>query len=276
LRGVSPILSANLDLLVSEAAMTQQALFFKNMARPSFVIESNDKTTPEQVKELRAWWDEWSQGEGVGKSPILGWGFRARQMQSSAVDAQLAELLKMTDQNIALTMRVPLQVLGIGGAPFASTELLMQFWYANGLGFCLNHIEEAFGNLFGLRGQPDEYLEFNTKALLRSAWREMIEGLGRATISGIMSPDEARDEIDLPEVPGGVGAMPRVQQQVVPLSYGADLQPPKPGASTPAAPAPPDNQTPPAQGDGTDAGKASVADLAALLRASHERHSLAA
>jgi hypothetical protein len=33
----------------------------------------------------------------------------------------------------------------------------------------LNHIEEAFGNLFGLKGQPEEYLEFDTAALLRSA-----------------------------------------------------------------------------------------------------------
>ena len=42
----------------------------------------------------------------------------------------------------------------------------MQSWIASGLGFALNHIEEAFGLLFRLRGMPDEYLEFDTKALL--------------------------------------------------------------------------------------------------------------
>jgi hypothetical protein len=131
-------------------------------------------------------------------------------------------------------------VLGVGGTTFASTELLMQSWIASGLGFCLNHLEEAFGQLFKLRGWPDEYLELNTAALQRSAHRERIEALARGVISGIFSPDEARASEDLPAVEGGHGAMPRVQQQVVPLSYGTDLKPPDPNKAAPAAP--PDQQ----------------------------------
>jgi hypothetical protein len=124
----------------------------------------------------------------------------------------------------------------------------MQSWIASGLGFTLNHIEEAIGNLFGLYGQPDEYLEFDTRALLRSAYRERIEALARGVISGIYSPDEARAEEDLPAVEDGYGAMPRVQQQVVPLSYGADLKPP-----SAASPAPP-----PAAGGSADGGGSSA------------------
>ena len=45
-----------------------------------------------------------------------------------------------------------------------------------------------------------------SRALLRSAYRERIEGLARGVISGIYSPDEARNSEDLPTVPGGVGA----------------------------------------------------------------------
>ena len=133
---------------------------------------------------------------------------------------------------------MPLQVLGIGGTPFASTEALMSSWKSRGLGFALNHIEEAFGLLFGLKGQPDEYLEFDTRALMRSAFKDRIEGLARGVISGIFSPDEARAEEDLPAVPGGHGKEPRVQQQVVPLSYGTDMKPPDPNA-TPAPAKPP-------------------------------------
>ena len=64
------------------------------------------------------------------------------------------ELLQLTDQHIALTFRVPLAILGLGGAPLGSTEALMQFWLASGLGFALNHIEQAFDKLFGLSGLP--------------------------------------------------------------------------------------------------------------------------
>ena len=63
----------------------------------------------------------------------------------------------------------------------------MQSWIASGLGFTLNHIEEAFGLLFGLKGVPEEYLELDTLALLRSAYRERMEGLARGVISGIYS-----------------------------------------------------------------------------------------
>jgi hypothetical protein len=109
----------------------------------------------------------------------------------------------------------------------------MQSWIASGLGFCLNHIEEAFGLLFRLRGVPDEYIEFDTRALLRSAFKERIEGLAAGVIGGIFSSDEARADFELPATPGGHGEMPRVQQQVVPLSYGTDLKPPELAAPTP-------------------------------------------
>ena len=74
----------------------------------------------------------------------------------------------------------------------------MQAWIASGLGFCMNHVEEAFGMAFDLDGEPDEYVEFNTSALLRSAFKDRIEGLARAVQGGVMSPNEARNTEELP------------------------------------------------------------------------------
>lgn len=233
LRGASPIMAAALDMAMSNAALSQQINFYLNQARPSFLLTTDAVMKREQAQELRQWWDRQTQGENAGRTPIMTHGLKAQPIATSAVDAQLAEMLKMSDQNIALAMRIPLQILGIGGNTYANTELLMQSWIGTGLGFTLNHIEEAFGQLFQLRGVPDEYLELDTRALLRSAYRERIEALARGVISGIYSPDEARASEDLPAVPGGVGAEPRVQQQVVPLSYGSDMQPPTPQAALP-------------------------------------------
>jgi hypothetical protein len=123
--------------------------------------------------------------------------------------------------------RIPLQVLGIGPTPFASTEALMQSWKASGLGFALNHIEEAFGQLFKLAGQPEEYVEFDTKALLRRRSRNSSR-LYRRARRPACTPERGRAELELAGV--DFGDEPRVQQQVVPLSYGAALQPPTPGA----------------------------------------------
>lgn len=231
LKGVSPILATTLDRALYGAALNQQVAFYLNQARPSFMLETDEKLTADQTRDLRQIWDAQTKGEGAGGTPILTWGLKAKPVAVAPQDAQLAELLKMTDQNIALAFRMPLQVLGLGGTTFASTELLMQSWVASGLGFALNHIEEAFGLLFRLKGVPDEYVEFDTKALLRSAFKDRIEGLARGVISGIFSPDEARAEEALSRVTGGHGAMPRVQQQVVPLSYGTDMKPPAPKAA---------------------------------------------
>lgn len=248
LKGESPILATVLDRAMAGAALNQQIAFYLNQARPSYILETDQKPNREQVLELRQLWNEQTQGENAGGTPILTWGLKAKTASVSAKDSVIADLLKMSDQNVALAFRMPLQVLGLGGTPFASTESLMQSWIASGLGFCLNHIEEGFGSLFGLTGLPEEYLEFDTKALLRSEFKEMIEGLAKGVISGIHSSDEARAELDLPATPGGHGAMPRVQQQVVPLSYGTEMKPPDPNKqlASPAA------AEPPTSGDGEE------------------------
>jgi hypothetical protein len=160
---------------------------------------------------------------------------------SAGRDAQLAELLKFSKENIALVYRVPLAVLGLGGATFGSTEALMQFWIATGLGFALNHVEQSFDRLFQLKGQPDEYTEFSTEALLRSAKKDRIEALKEGVMGGIYSPNEARNLEDLDSVP--YGDSPRVQQQVVPLEAAAGIVP---GGGGPSGPHPP--PAPPAPG----------------------------
>jgi HK97 family phage portal protein len=236
LKGESPVLAAALDVAASDAMLQQQIAFFTNQARPSFVLTTDERLTREQAVELRDRWQEQTSGENAGKTPILTFGLKAQQIGGSAKDAQLAETMKMSQEQIALAFRVPLQILGIGGTPFASTEALMQSWRATGLGFALNHIEEAFGQLFRLRGYPYEYLELSTDALMRSAFKDRIEGLARAVQGTLMSPDEARADLDLGKAPGGHGEEPRAQMQLMPLSW--HRRPPDPAAAPAEPPSP--------------------------------------
>jgi hypothetical protein len=118
----------------------------------------------------------------------------------------------------------------------------MNFWLARSLGFLLNHIEEAIGNKFNLKGVPDEYLELNTIALQRSNRKDRIDTLRSGVIGGIYSPNEARKEEELPAVEAG--DEPRVQQQVVPLSAANQIQPAPGPHSAPPAPAPALSQLP--------------------------------
>jgi HK97 family phage portal protein len=228
--GDSPIMAAYGDINVSEAINNQQAAFYMNEARPSAVLSTDLTLDKDQVQALRDRWNDQAKGLHKGGTPILTAGLKVMPWAVGGKDAATAEILKLTNEHIALAFRVPLQILGLGGSSYASTELLMQSWIASGLGFCLNHIEEAIGVLFLLKGQPDEYVEFDTAALLRSAYNVRIEALARGVQGGIYSPNEARNLEGLPDVK--FGDEPRVQQQVVPLSA-AEAIPPAPGPHAP-------------------------------------------
>jgi HK97 family phage portal protein len=248
LLGDTPLSACWGEVITNQMIVGQQASFYGNQARPSAVLMTEQKLDMQQTQYARDRWFDVSKGMAAGGTAILTQGMKAVPWTTNAKDAQLAEVLKLTEEHIALAYRIPLQVLGIAGhEPRASTELMMQSWIATGLGFALNHVEEAFDRLFRLKGQPEEYTEFDTKALLRSAIKDRLEALTRGVQGGIYAPNEARNEEGLPSVP--YGDEPRVQQQVVPLSQVGKIPaaPPAhaPGAPPPAAPALPPPSKPP-------------------------------
>jgi HK97 family phage portal protein len=264
LRGESPLVSAYWDVMTGTTIRMQQAGFYQNQAKPGTVLATDLNLKKDEVSALRDRWTEQTTGANVGGTPILTHGLKPAAMPHIPFrDAQLAEVLKMSDQDIAMAFRVPPAVIGLESrGSFASAEAMMQAWVASGLGFCLNHVEEAFGQTFELKGQPDEYVEFDTKALLRSAFKDRIDGLARGVQGGILSPNEARNSEDLPDVE--FGDEPRVQQQVVPLSAAGKIP------ASPAAPSAPTMPGPPLSdgGLGSDAKRAAYASI--MLNRSRE------
>ena len=143
--GESPLAAAAADIGVGDAIAQQQTQFYMNQARPSAVLSTDLTLDKDQVQFIRDRWDEQSRGLNQGKTPILTSGLKILPWSTPGKDAAIAEVMKLSQERIALVFRVPLPVLGLGGPTFGSTEALMQFWIATGLGFALNHIE------FGLR-----------------------------------------------------------------------------------------------------------------------------
>jgi HK97 family phage portal protein len=235
--GESPLVAAYSDIGVSTAIMNQQYAYYRNEARPSAVLTTDLTMDKDQLQALRDRWNEQAKGLHQGGTPILTSGLKVQPWTSAGREAATADILKLSNENIALVYRIPLQILGFGGATFSSTEALMQGWKASGLGFALNHIEEAIGNLFQLSGVPDEYVEFDTGALLRSAQKDRIESLARGVQGGIYAPNEAREMEGLEAVP--FGDSPRVQAQVVPLEAAGKIPSMPSAPSQPAAPPPP-------------------------------------
>ena len=254
LKGDPPLIAATADIAAGQAMLGQAHTIAQNQSKPSGVLTTDQALEDWQNKEIHQMWLERTTGAGAGGVPILSSGLKFQQIAVNSRDAQAAELLQITDGHIATVYRIPLPLLSLWGTTIqTASEDQMRFWVAGPLGFALNHIECGIGQFFGLSGYPQEYLEFDTAALLRSAQKDRIEALARGVQGGIYSPNEARALEDLPAAEAG--DEPRVQTQVVPLSFGAE--PPAPPQTPPAV-----NEPPPANENEVEAAKAfGVAEL---------------
>jgi HK97 family phage portal protein len=261
LKGEPPLTNAMLDVAASNSMVRQALDFASNAAKPSGVLTTDQPLESWQTTEMRQIWRDLTTGANAGGTPILSNGLKWQQVSSTSRDAQLAELLQISDGRIATAYRIPLSLLSLWGAQVqAAGEDQMRFWVAGAFGFALNHVEDGIGRFFALAGWPQEYLEFDTAALLRSNQRDRIEALARGVQGGIYSPNEARALEDLPAAEDG--DQPRVQQQVVPLDAWSQQQPQTPRPDAPAAP-------PPAGANENEAGAteaAKAAGIAAIRR----------
>jgi HK97 family phage portal protein len=217
-------------------SLTQSA---SNM-RPAGLIYTDMSMTPAQVQELKARWQDTSQNLATGGVPILTHGLKFQPLTMSAEDQQVIEQRKLNDRMVAAVFGVPAIMLGISDTGTQkSAEAVMAEWLAAGLGWLINHVEVALDQFVGLNansiGRGREYTEYDTRALLRSAFKDRIDGLAKGVLGGIYSPNEARALEGY--AAATEGNEPRLQAQVVPLSAW-DKQPTAPPApSAPAAPA---------------------------------------
>jgi HK97 family phage portal protein len=217
------------------------------------VIHTELVLTEAQIEEVKASWERAAvRMKNGGAPPVLTRNLQFQPISMSAEDQQIIEQLKMNDRMVAAVFGVPPILLGITDTGTAkSAEAVMAEWLAAGLGWLINHIELSLDQFVGLNsesvGKGREYTEFDTKALLRSLFKDRVDALVRGVQGGVYAPNEARRVEGLPEV--DEGDEPRVQQQLVPLSFASEPPPPRPSpasASAPAAPpAPPSPPSPP-------------------------------
>lgn len=226
--GETPLTAASLAVETGNAISRANAAFHENMARPSGYLKVPGTLKGEMAETLRGEWTAAYTGVSAGRVAVLQGGVEWQSLSMNAVDAALIESYKLTVADIARVFRVPLAVIGQGGETYNNTEVLMKFWLATGLGFMLEHIELALDALFQL--PEGEWIQFDTDYLLRADFAARIEGLVRGVQGALFTPNEARAREGLPAV--AFGDEPRVQAQVVPLSYANQ----KPGESTPTAP----------------------------------------
>lgn len=235
--GETALAAAALATGVNVALSASQAAFFSNMSRPAGVLSTDQALNRDQMTRLRTAFKEQAAGMSQGELPILANGLKFQQLAISSVDAQLIESQRMSIEEIARTMGVPLPVIGVlQGATYNNVEQLINHWLAVSLGSLLESVERALDRAFAL--PRSEYVELDTNALLRSDLAARIDALTKGIQGGLYAPDEARELEGLNPTNGG--GEPYLQQQMTPLSRLAKIAD-KAAEPTPAprpAPAP--------------------------------------
>jgi len=244
--GETALTSAALALGTNVALSGNQAAFYANMNRPSGILSTDEKLTRDQMMQLRAAFDEQAKGMNAGKIPVLSSGLKWQAIGITSQDSQLIQAQRMSIEDIARVFGVPLPVIGdLSNATMNNTESMINFWLATGLGSTLELIERSLDDAFGLTGE--DYIELDTKALLRMDFKSRMESLAKGVQGGVITVNEAR-EFD-GQGPVADGDTILVQQQMVSLEYAVSQKAPDPNAATPAAPAAP---AAPAEGDPAD------------------------
>lgn len=220
--GESPLVAGVLPTLVGQQINANNAAFFSKMSRPSGVLRHPGRLKPEAMARIKERFKELVAGENVGEIAVLAEGMEWQQLQMSAVDADIATIYRLSERQIFQLFRVPLFLGGeLDDIPLKTVEALTRFYIQSCLGFYVDHVEESFTDFFGL--PPNERIEFDLEtALLRGDLKERMEAYGKGVQNGILAPNEARAFERLPPVPDG--EQPRVQQQLVPLSFGAHME----------------------------------------------------
>lgn len=208
--GLSPITACALSASQGIAIQRGASQFFANASRPSGILVAPGAISEQTATEIKNNWHANYSGTGTGKTAVLGDGMEYKTISVSANDAQLVEQLKLSGEIVCTAFSVPSFKIGLGSQTGTMKAAdASEIYYSD----CLQHYIESIENLLDehLDLEPDVFVEFNLKALIRmdsvSQMTYLKEGIGAA----ILSPNEARAELGYSPVDGGDS--PMIQQQ---------------------------------------------------------------
>jgi HK97 family phage portal protein len=203
LYGISTISVARDAIGVALGLEQQAARFMSNGARPSGVLQTDKKLTPEAVTRLRQQWESLRAGiANAGKTAILEEGLKWNPMQLNSVDLEFISQRKLAVEEIARFFGVPLHKLGVAGEvgklrldqadqSYVNTTIMpdLEMW------------EQKFDQRFDLR-REGLTADFDERQLLRAEEATRVNNARLRVMSGLRTQNEERALEGDPPMPG--------------------------------------------------------------------------
>lgn len=173
------------------------------------VLQYTGNINDANVKTLVAEVGQYLQGKGkngADKLIPLPQGFGLTPLNMKLADSQFLEVKQYTALQIASAFGVkPYQVGDYTKSSYASAEAQQLSFLVDTLLYIVKQYEEELSfKLLNDQERADGYhIKFNTGVLLRADQQTQINTLSTAVATFLMSPNEAREKLDLPAKEGG-------------------------------------------------------------------------
>lgn len=238
--GMPPLYCATAPALSSLAMQEFSSTFFNNAARPSGILTAPGEIPDREHERLKRQAEQGYSEINRGKVMVAGSGLKFEPMQQNAVDSQLIEQLKHTDESICGAFGVPAFMVGVKDPPtINNAELLDLQYYKQCLQSLIEHIELVLSEGIGLINAGYR-AEFDLTGLFRMDSQTQITVLALAVDKGILTHNEARRLLGYGALPGGDDLF--AQQQMFPLEVLASRSAAPDLTDVPASAPPPTQQ----------------------------------
>lgn len=235
LMGVSPLTACAMSASQGLKIQENSSKFFENMSRPSGLLSSAGQISDVTADRLKREWETNYSASNIGRMAVLGDGLTYQAMTIPAHDAQLIQQLGWTVEDVARCYALPLYKINAGPLPTAANVEALELQYYTGcLQFLLESIELCLTE--GLELPPNYTVDFDLDGLLRMDTATQLDSLTKAIGGALMTPNEARQKIDLPPKAGGESVYLQQQNYSLEALSKRDAQP-DPFSTSPPKPA---------------------------------------
>lgn len=184
----------------------------QNGAKPSGIFKTDQVIPDAKYKEIAARIKEtWNQMTGgratdpskAGQGMLLDQGMTYESVQMlNLQDADAAKLKEQTMKRICGIFGVPPAMLGIADQKYNNTQTMLDEFYKTVMYPTVISLEQKLKqHLF--KGYPNLCVRFDTKDFLKGAPLDQMNFVTAAVKNGIMTPNEAREYLNMPTIAGG-------------------------------------------------------------------------
>ncbi|MBC7288802.1 MAG: phage portal protein, partial [Armatimonadetes bacterium] len=194
--GLSPLAAAVDSVTTDLFAIAYNQGFFRRGARPEGVITSQVELSEEELKRLRAQFEEiYAGAENAHRVLILGSDLQWQSLGVSPKEADFLQQRRLSREEICAVFGVPPAVVGIYQyANYANAQLQRRLFWCDTILPKLARIEGVINEHLTPRFGRDLVVEFDTSRVpaLQAEAREQAEVAAILVKSGILSIQEAR------------------------------------------------------------------------------------